>query len=92
MAISIGSNAQANSRLRTWLQDTLQLHGRVVFDSCVDAARKFNRVLPKGCGDEAEALALRTAILQLCGEPSTGSAAAAWSASSATELSPPSFA
>jgi hypothetical protein len=91
MATSIGSNTQSNSRLRTWLQDTLQLHGRVVFDSCVDAARKFNRVLPKGCGDEAGTLALRTAILQLCGEPSNGLASAAWSASTATQLSHPSF-
>ncbi len=68
------STSQFKSRLRTWLQDTLQLHGRVVFDSCVDAARKFNRILPKGAGDEARVLALRTAILQLCGEPSVGAA------------------
>jgi hypothetical protein len=69
-SVSIGSNQQLNSRLRTWLQDTLQLQGRVAFDSCVDAARKLSRLLPKGCGDEAGALALRTAILQLCGEAS----------------------
>jgi len=56
----------ASSRLGMWLRDTMQLHGRVVFDSCVDAARKFDRILPKGCGDEAGALALRTVILQLC--------------------------
>jgi hypothetical protein len=79
MATSIGSSTLLNSRLRIWLQDTLQLHGRVVFDSCLDAARKFIRILPKGCGDEAGALALRTAILQLCGGASGGSATPAWS-------------
>jgi len=72
-SVSIGPNQQLNLRLRTWLQDTLQLQGRVVFDSCVEAARKLTRLLPKGCGDEAGALALRTAILQLCGEGSVAS-------------------
>jgi len=91
-ATSIGSNTHTNSRLRTWLQDTQQLHGRVVFNSCADAARKFTRVLPKGCGDEAGTLALRTAILQLCDEPSIGSADADWSAAVITEFSHPSFA
>jgi hypothetical protein len=65
MATSIGSSPVLNSRLRTWLQDTLQLHGRVVFQSCVDAAHKLDRVLPKSCGDEVGALALGTAILQM---------------------------
>jgi hypothetical protein len=92
LATSIGSSSQLTSRLRTWLQDTLQLHGRVVFDSCVDAARKFNRVLPKGCGDEAGALVLRTAIRQLCGEMSSGSATPAFPSRLAPELSHPSFA
>jgi hypothetical protein len=78
-ASSIGSSSQLTSRLWTWLQDSLQLHGRVVFDSCVDAARKFTRLLPDGCGDEASALALRTAILQLCGEATGGLTPAAWS-------------
>ena len=91
-ATAIGSNTHTTSRLRTWLQDTMQLHGRVVFESCADAARKFTRVLPKGCGDEAGTLALRTAILQLCGEPSINSADDAWSASVTTEFSHPSFA
>jgi hypothetical protein len=61
--VAMAPTAQANSRLRTWLQDTLQIHGRVVFDSAVEAARKFSRVLPRS--DEARVLALRTAILQL---------------------------
>jgi hypothetical protein len=68
MTTSIGSNSRLNSRLRTWLQDSLQLHGRVVFDTCREAARKLSRFLPKGCGDETGALALRTAVLQLCGD------------------------
>jgi len=72
MTASIASTLDANSTLRMWLQDGLQLHGRVVFDSAVDAARAFERVLPEDCGDGAEALALRTAILQLCGARSPG--------------------
>jgi hypothetical protein len=68
MTTSIGSSSRLKSRLRTWLQDTLQLHGRVVFDTCGEAARKLSRFLPKGCGDETGALALRTAVLQLCGD------------------------
>jgi len=78
MGTQIGSAPQLNSRLRTWLQDTLQLHGRVVFASCVDAARKFTRVLPKACGDEAGALVLCTAIRQLSAEPAGEQAAADW--------------
>ncbi len=91
-ATAISSNTNANSRLRTWLLDTMQLQGRVVFDSCADAARKFTRVVPKGCGDEAGTLALRTAILQLCGESSNSTADADWSASVIAEFSHPSFA
>jgi hypothetical protein len=54
-----------HARLQTWLQDALQLQGRVVFESCTEAAGRFMRILPKGCGDDAGALALRTAVLQL---------------------------
>jgi len=67
-ATSLAPEAQGGSKLRTWLQDALQLHGRVVFGSAADAARAFNRFLPPGVGDGTAALALRTAILQLCGE------------------------
>jgi hypothetical protein len=70
MNAALASTPQINSRLQTWLQDAMQLHSRVVFDSCVEAARKFGRILPRGCGDDAGALALRTAIQQMCGEPS----------------------
>jgi hypothetical protein len=92
MATSIGSNAQTNTRLHAWLQNTLQLEGRVVFDSCIEPARKFNRVLPQGGSDEAQALALRAAILQLCGEPSNGPAAPTWDCPLIAEFSHPSFA
>jgi hypothetical protein len=66
-AASLTSDTELDSRLRCWLQNAMQLNGRVVFNSCVDAARKFRRLLPRGSSDEAGALALRTAILQLCG-------------------------
>lgn len=65
---SFVANQPVNAKLRNWLQDALQLHGRVVFDSAVDAARRFGRLLPKGCGDAAGTLALRTAVLQLCAD------------------------
>jgi hypothetical protein len=68
MTTSIAPTAHTSARLRMWLQDALQLHGRVVFSSGVDALRAFNRFLPNGCGEGAGALALRTAILQVCGE------------------------
>jgi hypothetical protein len=58
----------------------------------VDAARKFTRVVPEGCGDETGALVLRTAIRQLCGEASSGSTASEWRPGSAPELSHHSFA
>jgi hypothetical protein len=76
MLTTAASTFDANSRLHMWLQDGLQLHGRVVFDSAVDAARAFDRLLPDDCGDGAEALALRTAILQMSGESSSGASAA----------------
>ena len=55
--------------LRRWLAGTLHLSGRVVFDSAVAAARAFERLLLPGGGDGGAALALRTAIRQLCGRP-----------------------
>jgi hypothetical protein len=77
--VSIAQSAQANSKLRAWLQDALQLHGRVVFDSAIDAARRFGRLLPRN--DEARVLALQTAILQLCGEPIEPTSASSWGSS-----------
>jgi hypothetical protein len=64
---AIAPGSHESGRLRTWLQDALQLHGRVVFASAVEAGRRFARLLPTA--DEARALALRTAILQLQGDP-----------------------
>jgi hypothetical protein len=76
MTASVASTLDANSTLHMWLQDGLQLRGRVVFDSAVDAARAFELLLPDDCGDGAEALALRTAILQMQGESASGASAA----------------
>jgi hypothetical protein len=84
MTTSVASTLDANSTLHMWLQDGFQMHGRVVFDSAVDAAEAFEALLPDDCGEGAEALALRTAILQMCVESSSGATAArgadAWSA------------
>jgi len=62
-----------DSKLRLWLQDALQLHGRVTFGSAVEAARAFHEVLPAATERTLEALALQAAIRQLCGESETPS-------------------
>ena len=60
-----------NARVRQWLQDTLQLHGRVVFSSAVDAAQVFSEIVPPVSKDDATTLALQATLRQLCGEPKT---------------------
>ena len=73
MAATVTGNPTTDSKLRTWLQDALQLQGRVTFTSAVDAARAFREVLPPEAERTLEALALQTVIRQLCGESfSTG--------------------
>src|SRR5688572_18714495 len=71
MSVSATDNPATDSRLRTWLQDALQLHGRVTFASAVDAARAFRDVLPVAAERPLEALALQATIRQLCGESDT---------------------
>jgi hypothetical protein len=71
MTVSVTDNQVADSKLRTWLQDALQIHGRVSFSSAVDAARAFHDGLPAATERTLEALALQTAIHQLCGESDT---------------------
>jgi len=68
MAASVSANPATDSKLRAWLQDALQVHGRVSFSSGVDAARAFHEVLPAQAERTLEALALQTAIRQLNGE------------------------
>jgi hypothetical protein len=69
LAVNLTADPGTSSKLRLWLQDALQLHGRVVFGSAVEAARAFRDVLPEAAQRTLEALALQTAIRQLCGEP-----------------------
>jgi hypothetical protein len=71
LSATVTGNPATDSKLRTWLQDALQLHGRVTFGSGVDAARAFSDVLPPVTERTLEALALQTAIRQLCSEPET---------------------
>jgi hypothetical protein len=71
MSVSVTGNPVNDSKLRTWLQDTLQLHGRVTFSSAVDAARAFQDVLPVGAERTPDGLALQDAVRQLCGESAT---------------------
>ena len=76
MSVSVTGNPATDSKLRTWLQDTLQLHGRVTFASAVDAARAFRDVLPAPAERTLEALALQATIRQLCGDGDSSAAAA----------------
>jgi hypothetical protein len=71
MSVSVTGDPTTDSKLRTWLQDALQLHGRVTFASAVDAARAFRDVLPAAAERTLEALALQTTIRQLCGDSET---------------------
>ena len=66
-SVSLSDDPSKNSGLRQWLQDTLQLHGRVVFSTAVDAAEAFAGVVPPASRDEITTLALQTAVRQLCG-------------------------
>jgi hypothetical protein len=68
VATSVTGTAATDSKLRAWLQDALQLHGRVAFGSGIEAARAFRDVLPAAAERTLEALALQTAIRQLNGE------------------------
>ena len=66
--VALSDDTARNASVRGWLQDTLQLHGRVVFSSAVDAAEAFRDIVPSG-RDEVTTLALQTALRQLCGGP-----------------------
>jgi hypothetical protein len=68
MSVTVTGNPITDSKLRTWLQDALQLHGRVSFSSGVDAARGFHDALSAPAERMLEALALQAAIRQLCGD------------------------
>ena len=60
------------SKLRVWLQDALQLHGRVTFASGVEARAHSATCFLRRRSGTLEALALQTAIRQLCGESGSG--------------------
>jgi hypothetical protein len=66
-SVSLSDDPSKNSGVRQWLQDTLQLHGRVVFSTAVDAAEAFAGVVPAASRDGVATLALQTALRQLCG-------------------------
>jgi hypothetical protein len=68
LTVSVNATPATTSKLRIWLQDALQLHGRVTFGSAVEAARQFRDVLPAATERTLESLALQTTIRQLCGE------------------------
>ncbi len=69
MAATVTGDPVTDSKLRTWLQDSLQLNGRNTFSSAVDAARAFHDLLPPSRQRALDSLSLQAAIRQLCGEP-----------------------
>ena len=71
LGVSVAASQATNSKLRLWLQDALQLHGRVTFGSAVEAARAFRDGLLAPEERTLESLALQTTIRQLCGESET---------------------
>ena len=68
MSVSVTGNPITDSKVRTWLQDAIQLHGRVSFSSGIDAARAFHEALRAPAERMLEALTLQAAIRQLCGD------------------------
>jgi hypothetical protein len=68
-SVSLSDDPSKTSGLRQWLQDTLQLHGRVVFSSAVDAAEAFAGVVPPAARGGATTSALQAALRQLSGAP-----------------------
>ena len=73
MSVSVTGDPITDSKVRTWLQDALQLHGRVSFSSGIDAARAFHDALPAPAERMLEALTLQAAIRQLCGDADSSS-------------------
>jgi hypothetical protein len=69
MSATVTANVATDSKLRTWLQDALQVHGRVSFASGVDAARAFHDLLPDAAERTLDPLTLQTVIRQLYGDP-----------------------
>jgi hypothetical protein len=65
--VALSEDLAKNAGVRQWLQDTLQLHGRVVFSSAVDAAQVFSEVVPPAAHDDVTTLALQSTLRQLCG-------------------------
>lgn len=65
--VALSDDVAKNGRVRQWLQDTLQLHGRVVFSSALDAAESFAQIAPAAAADDAAMIGLQAALRQLSG-------------------------
>jgi hypothetical protein len=66
--VALSEDLAKDARVRQWLQDALQLQGRVVFSSAVDAAEVFSDIAPRLPQDDVTIVALQAALRQLCGE------------------------
>jgi len=66
--VALAEDLAKDARVRQWLQDALQLQGRVVFSSAVDAAEVFSDIAPRLPQDDVTMVALQAALHQLCGE------------------------
>ena len=65
--VALSEDLTKDARVRQWLQDALQLQGRGVFSSAVDAAEVFSNIAPPLPQDDVTMLALQTALHQLSG-------------------------
>jgi len=65
--VSLSVDITQRARIRQWLQDTLQLHGRVVFSSALDAAQAFAEIVPDRRPDSPAARTVQTALSQMLG-------------------------
>jgi hypothetical protein len=66
-SVALSDDLTKDARVRQWLHDTLQLQGRVVFSSAVDAAAALSDIVPPLPHDDATMLELQATLLQLCG-------------------------
>jgi hypothetical protein len=68
-AAKVPGGADAASALRSWLQQTLQVHPRLAFRSAVDAQRAFAEIVSRPAHRRAGPLALQELLRTICGEP-----------------------
>jgi hypothetical protein len=83
LAARPGETGTSTSALRMWLQQSLHLHPRAVFASCVEAEKGYNEVLGPAAVRRGGAAAFQTSVRRIFGDTQESSeamrVAAAWS-------------